>query len=42
MKNWGLNFLNGKDSKGKDSEVGNLFLKAEEGNEFGWNVKGEF
>lgn len=41
LKNWGLNFLNGKNSKCKDNEVGNLLLKAEEGNEFGWNVKGE-
>ena len=42
IENWGLKFLNGKNSKCKDNEVGSLLLKAEEGNEFGWNVKGEF
>lgn len=42
LKNWGLNFLNRKNSKCKDSEVRNLLLKAGEENEYGWNVRGEF
>ena len=29
IENWGLKFLNGKNSKCKDNEVGSLLLKAE-------------